>query len=111
MKKTLLIVAIILAVLIVLPFINLIRWTFQTKKPIDIILVDKTVPTVDREKHKSFDWILTNERFVKKGSKSSYSYRKDYYGFSPKRPLREKLWETNDIRLNKVAANRHGSGS
>jgi hypothetical protein len=99
MKKPLLIVVIILAVIIALPVINLIRWTFQTKKPIDIILVDKTVPTVDREKHKPFDWILTNERFVKKESKSSYSYRKDYYGFSPKRPLREKLWDRNDYRL------------
>ena len=99
MKKTLLIVVIILAVVITLPVINLIRWTFKTKKPLDIILVDKTVPSMDREKHKSFDWILTNERFVKKGSESSYSYRKDYYGFSPKRPLREKLWSTHDYRL------------
>jgi hypothetical protein len=65
----------------------------------DIILVDKTVPTLEREKHKSFNWILTNERFVKKGKKSSYSYIKDYYGFSPKRPLREKQWDRNDYRL------------
>jgi len=99
MKKTLLIVVIILAVIFALPVINLIRWTFQTKKPIDIIIVDKTVPTLEREKHKPFNWILTNERFVKKGKKSSYSYIKDYYGFSPKRPLREKQWERNDYRL------------
>jgi hypothetical protein len=99
MKKTLLIVAIILTVIIALPVINLIRWTFQTKKPMDIILVDKTVPTLDREKHKSFDWILTNERFVKKEKKNSYSYKKDYYGFIPTRPLHEKLWLRNDYRL------------
>jgi hypothetical protein len=99
MKKTLLIVAIVLAVIIALPVINLIRWTFQSKKPMDIILVDKTVPTLEREKHKSFDWIITNERFVKKENKSSYSYKKDYYGFIPTRPLREKLWLRNDYRL------------
>lgn len=99
MKKTLLIVVIILAVIIALPVINLLRWTFQTKKPLDIILVDKTVPTLEREKHKSFNWILTNERFVKKANKSSYSYIKDYYGFSPQRPLREKQWDRNDYRL------------
>jgi hypothetical protein len=99
MKKTLLIVIIILAVIVALPVINLIRWTFQSKKPIDIILVDKTVPTLEREKHKPFNWILTNERFVKKESKSSYSYIKDYYGFTPNRPLREKQWERNDYRL------------
>jgi hypothetical protein len=102
MKKVLLIVVIIVAVVIALPVINLIRWTFQTKKPMDIILVDKTVPNVEREKHKSFDWILVNERFVKKESKRSYSYKKDYYGFSPKRPLREKLWDKNDYRLTDI---------
>jgi hypothetical protein len=99
MKKTLLIVFIILVLIIALPVINMIRWNFQTKKPIDIILVDKTVPTLERENHKSFNWILTNERFVKKEDNSSYSYTKDYYGFSPKRPLREKQWDRNDYRL------------
>ena len=47
----------------------------------NIILIDKTVPTIERDNHKSFNWILTNERFVKKEKKTSYSYRKDYYGF------------------------------
>ncbi len=58
MKKTLLIVVIILAVIIALPVINLIRWSVQSKKPMDIIIVDKTVPTLEREHHKSFNWIL-----------------------------------------------------
>jgi len=99
MKKTLLIVVIIVAVIIALPVINLIRWSVQSKKPLDIIIVDKTVPTLEREHHKSFDWILTHERFVKKESKTSYSYRKDYFGFFPQRPLRDKKWERNDYRL------------
>ena len=99
MKKTLLVVVIILALIIALPVINMVRWTFQSKRPMDIILVDKTAPTVEREKHKSFNWILTNARFVKKENKNSYSYIKDYYGFSPKRPLRDKQWDRNDYRL------------
>lgn len=102
MKKTLLIVVIILAVIIALPVINLIRWTFQSKKPLNIILVDKTVPTLERLKHKSFNWILTNERFVKKEKNTSYSFRKDYYGFYPQRPLRDRKWERNDYRLTDI---------
>ena len=70
----------------------------------DIILVDKTVPTLEREKHKSINWILTNERFVKKEKKRSYSYIKDYYGFYPIRPLREKQWGRNDYRLTDLIA-------
>jgi hypothetical protein len=100
MKKTLLIVAIILAIIIALPVINLIRWSAESKKPMDIIIVDKTVPTLERDHHKSFSWILTNNRFVKKKSNNSYSYTKDYYGFFPQRPLRDKKWERNDYRLN-----------
>jgi hypothetical protein len=99
MKKPLLIVVIILAVILIMPVISLLRWTFQPKKPMGIILVDKTVPTPERVKHKSFNWIITNDRFVKKGKKTSYSYRKDYFGFIPTRPLRERLWEHNDYRL------------
>lgn len=99
MKKTLLIVFIILAVIIALPVINLIQWNLKEKKPLDIILVDKTVPTLEREHHKSFSWILLNDRFVKKADNESYSYIRDYYGFSPKRPLREKQWDRNDYRL------------
>jgi hypothetical protein len=99
MKKTLLIVIIILAVIIALPVINLIRWSAQTKKPLDIIIVDKTVPTLEREHHKPFSWIMTNERFVKKENQESYSYTKDYYGFFPQRPIRDKKWDRNDYRL------------
>ncbi len=102
MKKPLLIVIIILVVILALPVINLFRWTFQTKKPLDIIIVDKTVPSLEREKHKSFDWILTNERFVKKVKKTSYSATKDYYGFIPEHPAKNKKWHKGDYRLNEV---------
>ena len=99
MKKSLLIIIIIVAAILALPVFNWIRWSFKEKKPMDIILVNKTVPTLDREKHKSFSWILLNSRFVKKESKRSYSYKKDYYGFYPKRPLKEKQWQSYDYRL------------
>jgi hypothetical protein len=99
MKKALLIVVIILAVIVALPLINLIRWTFQTHKPLDIILVDKTVPNVELDQHKSFNWILTNERFVKKENKRSYSYKNDYFGFTPKISLRERLMDKRDYRI------------
>jgi len=102
MKKPLLIVIIIVAVILALPVINLIRWTFQSKKPMNIILVDKTVPTLERENHKSFDWLLTSERFVKKDNKRSYSFRKDYYGFVPLRPLRDKKYTSYKYQLTNV---------
>ena len=102
MKKPLLITIIVLIVILILPAINFFRWSFQPKKPIDIVILDKTVPTLDRLNHRSFNWILTNERFVKKENKSSYSYRKDYYGFSPTRPLKEKGFTKKEYHLSEM---------
>jgi hypothetical protein len=102
MKKTLVIIVIILVLVIALPVINLIRWNFQAKKPIGIILVDKTVPTLERDHHKLFSWILNNARFVKKENNKSYSYTKDYFGFFPQRPIRDKKWNRNEYRLSDV---------
>jgi hypothetical protein len=101
MKKTLIIVFIVLAVL-VLPVINLLRWYFHEKKAMDIILVDMTVPNLERDHHKSFNWILLNDRFVKKGNLSSYSYTRDYFGFVPKRPLKDKQWERREYHLTDI---------
>ena len=102
MKKPLLIAIIILAIILILPFISFVRWYFQEKKPIDIVILNKTVPTLERLKHKSLVWILTNERFVKKEKKSSYSYRKDYYGFSPTRPLKERGSTKKEYHLSEM---------
>ena len=93
MKKALLIVVIILAVLLALPVINLLRWTFKAKKPIGIVLVDKTIPNFDLVKHKSFYWIMTNNRYVKKEKNTSYSYVKDYFGIHLKRPFKLKQYD------------------
>jgi hypothetical protein len=102
MKKPLLITIIILVLVLALPFINFLRWSFQDKKPIDIVILDKTVPTIERLNHKSLTWILNNDRVVKKEKKKSYSFRKDYYGFAPTRPLRDKGHTTNDYHLSEM---------
>ncbi len=86
MKKPLLIIIIVILLILAVPFIFYLSWSFQDKKPIDIAILDKTVPTLERLNHKSLTWIITNSRFVRKDKKKSYSYKKDYYGFAPTRP-------------------------
>lgn len=102
MKKPLKIVLIILVVILALPAINFIGWTFQEKKPMNIIILDKTSSTLSREKHRSLTWILTNNRVVKKTNKSSYSFRKDYFGFFSKTPLRKKEYDKKDLNFREV---------
>ncbi len=99
MKKTLLIIVVVLAALLILPVVNLLIWSFQAKKPLDIVVVDKTVPNFEMLKHKSFFWTIKNDRVVNKYTKRSYSFKKDYYGFVPIRPEKSKDWEKNEYRL------------
>ena len=102
MKKPLLITIIILVVLLALPAVNFIRWAFQEKKPMNIVILDKTVPTFDRLGHRSLVYVLTNDRFVRKEKGGSFSAAKDYYGFVPLRPEREKQFRKRDFRLTEL---------
>ncbi len=102
MKKPFLITIIILVILLAFPFISFIRWYFQPKKPVDIVILDKTVPTLERLNHKSLTWILNYDRFVKKGNRNAYSYIKDYYGFAPTRPLKERGSTKKEYHLSEM---------
>ena len=101
MKKSLILFIIILFVILFLPLLSIVKWGVQSKRQLDVLILDKTVPTFDRFNHKSFHWILTHNKYVK-GNKRRYSYVKDYFGFVPLRPLREKKWDTRRIRLAQI---------
>jgi len=101
MKKSLIIIIIILVIILILPAIGFFGWFFQEKKQIDIVILDKTVHSLDRVKHRSLNWVLANDRFVKDNNRK-YSLSDDYYGFYPIRPLRSKKFRKNDFRLAEV---------
>ena len=102
MKKPLLIIVFILVLILIFPTIKFFSWAFQEKTPMDVVILDKTVPTFEMVNHRSLVYILTNERFVKKSKRGSYSAKKDYYGFIPLRPVRERQYKKNDFRLSEV---------
>ncbi|MCD4768700.1 MAG: hypothetical protein K8R35_00845, partial [Bacteroidales bacterium] len=99
MKKTLLITIIVLIVILILPAAGFVGWVFTEKKPMNVVILDKTVHSLDREKHRSLTWVLANSRIVKKDNNRKYLLRKDYYGFIPIKPLRSKQFRRNDFRL------------
>ena len=53
-------------------------------------MIDKTVPDVDRNEHRSFNWVLNHNRIVKPDHQP-YSITEDYFGFFPKE---DQLYET-----------------
>jgi len=99
MKKPLLITIIVLVVIFLLPAVGFFGWFFKEKKPMDIVILDKTVHSLDRLHHRSLTWVLANDRIVKADKKQKYLLRKDYYGFYPLKPLRSKQYRRNDFRL------------
>lgn len=101
MKKSIIAFIVVLVIILALPIVSFFKWTFQPKKPLKILILDKTVPTLERDKHRSFNWILNHNKYVKT-NKRRYSYKKDYMGFYPLRPLREKQWDRKVIRLSEV---------
>jgi len=101
MKKSLIAFIVVLVIIFALPIVSFFKWSFQPKKPLKILILDKTVPTLERDKHRSFNWILNHNKYVKP-NKRRYSYKKDYMGFYPLRPLREKQWDRKVIRLSEV---------
>ncbi|MFW5915936.1 MAG: hypothetical protein ACOCTM_00540 [Bacteroidota bacterium] len=50
-----------------------------------MFLLNKSVPTKERIEHKSFHWILNQERYVK-SNRERYKLKTDYYGFFPVDP-------------------------
>ncbi len=101
MKKPVITLIVILVLLLALPVYCFIRWSVQSKQPVNVLVLDKTVPTFERSQHRSLFTVLTKNRFVSK-EKKSYSYKKDYFGFFPLKPLRNKQYNVERIRLDNI---------
>ena len=99
--KTIKTIVIVLIILILIPVASWIVWSFKPGRPLNILVVNKTVLGLDKKEHRAIFWVLLNEKFVKKDGKS-YRMEKDYYGFHPVKPLKSKKYEVRRIKLDKV---------
>ena len=66
--------------LIALPFV---LWRCEPYHPLEIWVVDKTVPYTDFREHAGLFWLLDNNKIAKPDTKKLYNVRTDYYGFYP----------------------------
>jgi len=82
MNKKTLIPIISVGILILLLFGSWLMWFLKDEKVLDVYILDKTVPTFERTEHKSFNWILDHNRYVKPDG-DLYDINTDYYGFFP----------------------------
>lgn len=82
MNKKILIPIIIVGLLLIIVLGSWLLWFLKDEKPINVYILDKTVPTLKRTEHKSFNWILNHNRYVKPNG-DLYDIDQDYYGFFP----------------------------
>lgn len=56
-------------------------WILKKPRPLNLLILDKTVLTTAVQEHLSLSWVINNEKFVH--DNKAYSNQKDYYGFFP----------------------------
>jgi len=88
MKKTLIIFLniLIVSLVLVLGFIFIypyVRYSEMESTPMNIWIVDKTVPNTEYIKHTGFLWMLNSRKITSTKTNELYEYQKDYYGFFP----------------------------
>ncbi|MGC8653896.1 MAG: hypothetical protein ACP5US_07900 [Candidatus Kryptoniota bacterium] len=66
-------------VILLLPFI---LWELKPTLPLNILVIDKTVPDLGRREHKTFFWCLKHYKVVKPNG-DFYNKLVDYYGYFP----------------------------
>jgi hypothetical protein len=74
----------IFLVILLIPLWMFLAWYFTPLKPINIFILDKTVPNLQYEEHRSLIWLLRHFRFAFEDR--LYRADNDYYGFHPSEP-------------------------
>ena len=99
--KTLKIIVIIIVILFLIPVVSWLLWSFQSSRPLNILILNKTVLGFERKEQKGLFWLLNNEKFVKSDNKP-YNINRDYFGFHPLKPLKSKKYDVKRIKLMEI---------
>lgn len=69
-------------------------WYSKESIPLNIWIIDKTVPTPQYREHKGFTWLLNSNNIVYSKTGKAFDYTKDFYGFVP---LSEEEYQTREL--------------
>ena len=73
---------IVMLIVITLLAVSFISWQLKQGSELNVLIIDKTVPTDDYREHKGLTWLLNQQKYYPKDS-NYYDYRTDYVGVSP----------------------------
>ncbi|MCX6139095.1 MAG: hypothetical protein NTV54_16565 [Ignavibacteriales bacterium] len=60
-----------------------IIWYALPKKPLHVVVIDKTVPTPNYREHNTIFWVLRHLKYVDPSDFRYYDHERDYYGYFP----------------------------
>lgn len=72
----------IIVIIFLLPLWMFLSWVFSSSRKLDVLILDKTSLSNNYDEHRSFNWILNNQKFTKRDG-NLYEIGKDYFGFYP----------------------------
>lgn len=71
-----------LTILLLMVFaLPILYWTEAPSTPLNVWIVDKTVPNKDYREHKGLMWVLNSKKIVWEKTGQPFRYDADYYGF------------------------------
>lgn len=74
----------LLSVLVGLVFFGpIIAWNNMPQTPLNIWIVDKTVPIPEYREHKGLMWALNHNKVTNEKTGKPFQYETDYFGFFP----------------------------
>jgi hypothetical protein len=99
--KTIKTILIILVILVLIPLVSWLVWGFSSGKPLNIMVLNKTVLSLERKEHRALFWFLIHEKYTKPDGKA-YNMNKDYFGFHPIRPEKTRKYVINRVKLTEI---------
>ena len=99
--KTIKTILIILVILVLIPVISWLIWGFKSGQPLNMLVVNKTVLSLERKEHRALFWFLIHEKYTKPDGKA-YNMNRDYFGFHPIRPEKSRKYVINRVKLTEI---------
>ena len=100
MTRKLLIPIIIIGLIILICFGSWLMWFFKADKTLNVYILDKTVPRIERTEHKAFNWILNHNKYTKSNG-DLYNINEDYFGFFPLN-TKSQEFDFKSIRIHEI---------
>lgn len=87
---------IFILLILLIPLWSWLAWRYQPGRVLNTLIIDKTVVNLQRNEHRSLNWVLTHDNYLRPDS-NLYSIEEDYYGFFPLLPLEDKEFRIDDL--------------